>query len=93
MFVKYILSCDKQNTSFAVAKVCLLRQNICHDKIMFAMTNACLSWQKFCCDKYVLCQTCVCHDESFCHSKHTFLATKDIFFMTNVFVATKVSLS
>ena len=74
---KYHFCCDK---SFVATNTCLSRQTlVCHDK-----THV-LSRQKYACHNIFLSrQTHVCR------GKNTFVTTKDMFVMTNMFVMTKL---
>ena len=93
-----------QNTSFVARKVCLSWQNFfwqtflswqqfCCDKLTFVATNRCLSWQN---TSFVVTKVCLSQQNYFvaCHSKHTFVATKDMFCRDrHVFVMTNMCLS
>ena len=60
--------------------VVLSRQNyVCRDKY--------LSWQKVCLDNNILAR-----QTYFCRNKHTFVATKHVFYRDDFFVATKMIL-
>ena len=41
MFLSQQTRLSRQNTSFVATKVCLPRQNVCHDKILFVAANTC----------------------------------------------------
>ena len=69
---------SRQNTSFAVTKICLPRQ-------IFVVTNMCLWQQIFCHDKCKIFCNKTFH-------KQTFAATKDGFCWHKTFVATKMIL-
>ena len=90
-----------QNTSFVMTKVCLPRQNVCHDKIMFVGTKVLLR-QKTCYvfvvtkislsgQNYVVTEICLLQ-QKFCCDKHSFVMIKDMFCCDkHVFVETKLS--
>ena len=74
------------NKCFVARSKLLLRQKTC-----FATTNTCLSWQKYVCRdrSFVVTKLCLLWQifvmtnvlswETFCHDKHIFVMTKDVF--------------
>ena len=76
-------SCHNTSTIFVTTKLLSQQTRVCHTKY--------LSRQNFCHANNILSQQIFHHDKS-CHSKHTFVATKDVFCHNkNTFVTTKVS--
>ena len=80
---------SRQNTSFVMTKVCLLRQNFCHDKIMFVATKY------FCRDEHMFCRdknTFVVTKHVFCRDKSKLVVTKVLswqnYLLRQMFVAT-----
>ena len=103
-FLVLVTCLSWKNTSFVMAKICLLWQNFCCNKIMFVATNmyclslVChekthlLSWQKYACyaKTFVATKLCLLQQTHVCHDK-TFVAT-NICRNQNNFVTTKMVL-
>ena len=69
-----------QNMSFVMTKVCLLQQNICHDK----HRTACLSRQKFCRNKHNFVTTKVLSRQAYLsHDKRRVLSRQTHVYRNN----------
>ena len=99
---KRVFLCDRH--IFVVTNIVATKHVFCHDNGMLVVTKLLSRQTHVCHDKYLSQQKYACHDktsvvtklclsrQTFCHGRHTCVATEDVFCQDKAFVATKLML-